>query len=311
MMRIDDVLRELSATLAERVLLCFHDGEGPMNSNTIAGQLRVDVDDVLRARVWLIHLGLAHEPLNLAGHFNLTPRGQRAALIFAHRKEANSMQVQDCAKAILLWLDDASSGHFPVTDTLLMTDYARVGDQQFTKDQVHRAAGWLDGLGLVKGLGTAETDYPVRLGLSDRGRDCVIRFHGDVDAYLGQGTIKAGDSYHVNVADSSNLQIMQGSAGGAQSWTQQLGKVERETVSDLAAQILQLVSELDLPPARIQEISDAAGQIRDSRDDAAATPGKIRALVGTVTTAALGAIGTQAGSGVMNLAGQIVNALPG
>lgn len=313
-MSIDDDLREIRGSLAERVLVVVH-RVGVTTSGDIADTLTAEAGAepveqmaVIQATSWLRQLDLAEQSTSLGGEFDLTARGHQAAAIVSRQKGSSNMLIQDCAKAMLAWLNADDVDHYPTPESMLESPQG----EGFDEATVQKAAQWLHSHGLVKSVGQGwGGDYPLRVAISDDGRDCMIRFDGDIDAYLSQGAAKAGDQYNVNVSNASNLQVMQGSADGSQSWTQQLGASERQQVSDLAKQILEQVNALSLPEPRIQEIRDAAGQIRDARDDEDVSPGKIRALVGTITTAALSAMGTAAGTQILELSGQIVAALPG
>ncbi len=318
-MGIENDLRDIRGSLAERVLLCVH-RVGVTTSGDIANALTAEAGAepveqmaVIQATSWLRQLNLAEESTSLGGEFDLTARGQQAARLLTERKGNTHMRVQECANAMLKWLDSDDSGHFPGTDDFQGTEFDSIAGGTFSEAEVHRTAAWLEGHGLVKGVMANQADYPLRVDLTHAGNDCLHRFGGDVGRWLDRSQVKveAGASYSTTITGSPGAQSMAGSPGGSQVSTTAVRAEARGPLADLADQLLSQARNLGLGAGAEEELISAAAGLREVADDPNGDVDRARTLLNKVAGAAAVAAGTEAGQHVMQMVAQGISLLTG
>jgi hypothetical protein len=307
---IDEHLAEIDGTVAERVLLCLAQ-YGEMTSNTLAQLLNVGQIDVVNARTWLVDLGLAGAPEPLSGHFGLTAQGEAAATRLNYKRGSNSAQVLACATALLRFWEEDDRDIGPAPMAILGTEHSWRDGQQFTPKQVEAAARWLHSHDLIKTVGGAERAI-LGATLSPSGRDCLLRFDGDVARWLDRASVRGGDTYATTITHSPGAQAMTASPGGSQTSTTTLIRAEvRERLVSIADRILRDVNGVDLPEPQRHEVTTAATELKQVAGEPDASPGRVKALLGAIALATATSAGTEAGQGLIQLAGQGLTALTG
>jgi hypothetical protein len=104
---------------------------------------------------------------------------------------------------------------------------------------------------------------------------------------------------------------MNDSPGGRQSATVTITTDARTQLVQIADQILARMEAIDLPAERKLEATAAARELREAAADPSADKGRFRAALGTISTAVLSSMGTEAGRKVLELVEQGIQALGG
>jgi hypothetical protein len=296
--------------LAERY---GRDPDSIASNQMIAEGTGVPVSDVITTTQLLASRGLAGvtdsmgEPQNFGAFLNAP--GKELAESWAAAQSARDRRMA-CRDALLDWLDEQTERVRNV-NTFLNDPRAFYFGQPFTPNEIRRAMSFLHEQGLIRGVTVAEGDDVLEAEITDDGRVCVEQYGGNVGAWMGRGVHRGGDTITTTITNSPGTQWMSDSPAGRQSATVTITTDARTQLLQIADQILAGMEAIDLPAERKLEATAAARELREAAADPSADKGRIRSALGTISAAALGAMGTEAGRRVLELVEQGIQALGG
>jgi hypothetical protein len=281
-----------------------HGGDPPSN-RMIAEGAGLPVDDVITATELLEPRGLAYSDPSLSPEGTsiwMTADGRALASTWRAARFSPRQRRVACRDAVLDWLDGQSERVPDATATFLGDARASFYGQPFTPDDVRQAMSFLHGQRLIEGVTVAESDNVLQARITDDGRACIEQYGGSVADWMSRGANRGGDTITTTITNSPGAQWANESPGAQQSATViTLTTDARTQVLQIADQIIASLEAVDLTPAQRQEANAAAVELRDLAKDPAADRGRLRAALGVIATATLGAIGTEAGQRVIEL----------
>jgi hypothetical protein len=145
--------------------------------------------------------------------------------------------------------------------------------------------------------------------LLDNGVDCVERFGGDVNAWLGRNERGASTHIQTTISNSPGAQSMNSSPGAQQTATVTISQDSRTQLLQIADQIADQIAGLptEIAPAATAGVEE----LRQAANDNSADPGRVKAVLGKIAVGVAVAVGTDAGQAILGLVGQAAKSLGG
>jgi hypothetical protein len=286
-----------------------HPGSIPTN-RIIAEGILLPVEDIIHTTTLLVARRLANSADSMgpgATGVWLTTAGHELVSTWrAARSSARQRRVA-CRDAVLDWFDNQAE-RVPDSSAFLWDVRAWYYGEPFTLEEVQQAASFLHKKGLIEGATVAEGDDIYNAKITDDGRVCVEQYDSTVAHWMNRSR-RGGDTI-TTITNSPGAQWMNESPAAQQTARlTTLSKDARRQVVHIADEIFIVLDAVDLPPEQRQEAKAAATELRELAANPTAGKGRLRSSLGVIATAALGAMGTEAGKHVLELIQQAMRTI--
>jgi hypothetical protein len=235
---------------------------------------------------------------------NLTPHGINV-MEERHRRRSSPVARSMAARRGLLnwlWAQKDEGIEYPAVSGILNTQHSIFEGAQLTAEDIDRAATYLDGKGLIKGMKIDQQRAPVKAEITAEGQDCVEHFDGDVSAYeqRHRGTI-----YNNFLPNAKGVII-----GEQQNFTQNnTDGVDPTLFVQLAGYVGQVSGTLGMPEPDRVALERVAQDLHTEATSPNPEPGRLRQFATQVKDKLLEAGTTMAATMGVQLAEQALGAL--
>lgn len=235
---------------------------------------------------------------------NLTPQGINAMEERRRRRSSPVARSMAARRALLnwLWAQKDEGVEYPVVADILSTQESMFEGARLTVEDIGRAATYLDGKGLIRGVYIDQQRAPVKAEITAEGQDCVEHFDGDSGAYEQR---HRGTVYNNFLPNAKGVII-----GEQQNFTQNnTDGVDPTLFVQLAGYVGQVSGTLGMLEPDRMELERVARDLHAEATSPNPEPGRLRQLANQVKDKLLAAGTTMAATMGVQMAEQALGAL--
>ncbi|OHX04586.1 hypothetical protein [Micromonospora sp. WMMB235] len=214
----------------------------------------------------------------------LTPAGIREVQARRRRRADPALRSAAARNSLLRWFyaQDLADVHMPLTNKFLESDESTFEGERFGSNEIERAAEFLAGRGLIKGVSASGVRGPLRAKITIEGQDCVERHGGNVSEYIRdqRGTAPSINTNIGTINSSGALAV--GSTGVTQSVT--VG-ADPAALAEFAKTLLAELAKLPLPATVAEQAHDALREVAEAGEDTSRASNAFQRFVGYLVDA--------------------------